>query len=437
MKFKIHRGTQEIGGSCVEVWTDTTRIVVDIGMPLVAKDGGEFNFNQHQNASVDDLIKQQVLPKIDGLYPNSEKKVDGILISHYHQDHHGFLQFADSSIPVHTGAATKTILDFSEWFFKADRLPNRLQTFENNQQTTIGDISFTPYIMDHSAFDAYGFLIETNGKRLFYSGDFRAHGRKEKTFYWFLKNAPKNVDFLLMEGTTIGRKETNFPSEIELEKEFQQVFSTTVGINLITTSAQNVDRLTTIYKACLRCNKTMVVDVYTAMVMKEVAKHNPKLPHISNSFPSIKVMYPLGLSNMIANKLGDKYLFQFKNSRISRQEISEQQGDVVFLLRPSMRRDLEHIPNLKAGSYIYSMWSGYLQKPDVKKFKESLESRGFSFHQIHTSGHADVKTLKQMVGAVEPKNLVPIHTFDGDDYQTIFKETNVFRAKDGDEIEVI
>jgi len=35
MKFKIHRGTKEIGGSCIEVWTETTRILVDFGMPLV------------------------------------------------------------------------------------------------------------------------------------------------------------------------------------------------------------------------------------------------------------------------------------------------------------------------------------------------------------------------------------------------------------------
>jgi len=35
MNFKIHRGTKEIGGSCVEIWTESTRIVVDFGMPLV------------------------------------------------------------------------------------------------------------------------------------------------------------------------------------------------------------------------------------------------------------------------------------------------------------------------------------------------------------------------------------------------------------------
>ncbi len=45
MKFKIHRGTKEIGGSCVEVWTDNTRILLDVGMPFVEKDGKDFESN--------------------------------------------------------------------------------------------------------------------------------------------------------------------------------------------------------------------------------------------------------------------------------------------------------------------------------------------------------------------------------------------------------
>ena len=35
MKFKIRRGTKEIGGSYVEVWTESTRILLDFGMTLV------------------------------------------------------------------------------------------------------------------------------------------------------------------------------------------------------------------------------------------------------------------------------------------------------------------------------------------------------------------------------------------------------------------
>jgi len=38
MKIIIHRGTHEIGGSCVEIQSKKSRILMDIGMPLVKKE---------------------------------------------------------------------------------------------------------------------------------------------------------------------------------------------------------------------------------------------------------------------------------------------------------------------------------------------------------------------------------------------------------------
>jgi ribonuclease J len=289
--------------------------------------------------------------------------------------------------------------------------------------------------MDHSAFDAYAFLIESNGKRLFYSGDFRGHGRKDKVFKWFLHNAPQNVDYLLMEGTTIGRKQQSFPTEKDLEETFIDIFNSKQEINLINTSAQNIDRLVTIYRACKRTNKLMVVDVYTAAIMKEMANF-ATIPFASPSFPEVKVMYPYFLSKMIADKIGKEFLYQFQPFKITKEEISEKRKDIVFLIRPSMKMDIDRIDKMENGNFIYSMWSGYLEQPKTKTFIEHLKLKGFSFHQVHTSGHADVETLKEMVTAMKPKNLVPIHTFDGDDYKDIFKDVNVKRATDKEKIEI-
>ena len=47
MKIIIHRGTHEIGGSCVEIQSKKSRILIDIGMPLVKKDGDRFNFKEY------------------------------------------------------------------------------------------------------------------------------------------------------------------------------------------------------------------------------------------------------------------------------------------------------------------------------------------------------------------------------------------------------
>lgn len=435
MNFKIHRGTQEIGGSCVEIWTDTTKIIVDIGMPLVVADGKEFNFKQYEKLSIEELVQQDILPDIEGLYENSTSKVDGILISHYHQDHHGFLQYANHSIPIYTGKATQDILEFSEAFFKGQKLSKQFQNFTKDKSFAIGDINIQPYWMDHSAFDAYAFLIESNGKKLFYSGDFRGHGRKGKVFQWFQHNAPKDVDYLLMEGTTIGRGRQAFLKEQDLEETFIEIFKSKNEINLINTSAQNIDRLVTIYRACKRSNKLMVVDIYTAAIMKEMAKH-ASIPYPSASFPEVKVMYPYFLSQMIADKLGKEFLYQFQPYKITKEEISDKRKDIVFLVRPSMKSDIVRIENLENGNFIYSMWSGYLEQYKTKAFVEYMNSKGFSFHQVHTSGHADIKTLEKMVKAINPKNLVPIHTFDGDEYQNLFTDVNVERLKDKEKIEI-
>ena len=56
MKFKIHRGTKEIGGSCVEVWTESTRILIDFGMPLVDEYGYDFNFYPYKDMTQQELL---------------------------------------------------------------------------------------------------------------------------------------------------------------------------------------------------------------------------------------------------------------------------------------------------------------------------------------------------------------------------------------------
>lgn len=59
MKLTIHRGTHEIGGSCIELEAKNTRIVLDIGMPLVDERGEQFNFRPYKRLSGPELIKRR------------------------------------------------------------------------------------------------------------------------------------------------------------------------------------------------------------------------------------------------------------------------------------------------------------------------------------------------------------------------------------------
>ena len=103
MIFRIHRGTHEIGGTCVEIQTDITRIIIDFGMPLVDSDGSEFDFKKYKDLSISELIKKKVLPDINGIYKDSEELLDAVLISHPHQDHYGFVNYIHEDLKYFLG----------------------------------------------------------------------------------------------------------------------------------------------------------------------------------------------------------------------------------------------------------------------------------------------------------------------------------------------
>lgn len=430
MNFKIHRGTKEIGGSCVEIWTDKTRILLDFGMPLVEKDGSQFDFNKYKALSPVDLVNQGILPDIKGLYDKMEQSIDAVIISHPHQDHFGLINFIHRDILFYLGEATHKIIGLNNIFTSQDIQLKNTSYFQRSTPFQIGDIKITPFWADHSAFDSYSFLVEANGKSIFYSGDFRSHGRKAGAFYWFTHNAPKNVNYLLLEGTSIGRSNKPFKTEPEIKNELYDVFKEKGKINLVYTSGQNIDRITSVFKACKSLEKTLVVDVYIAKVLKDLSKY-AGIPYPAESFKNIKVMFPYYTSKRLKNKGLEKILYQFKKYKITKEEISSQAKNIVMIVRNSMKKDLEKISGIDGGNLIYSLWEGYLKNRSTKIFIEYLINRKFKMYKIHTSGHADRNTLIKMAAVVNPEYIVPIHTFESKTYKTIFKQP-VVELNDGE-----
>ncbi len=429
VNFQIHRGTKEIGGSCIEIWTNSTRIAVDFGMPLVNPDKTKFNSRKIKKFSTSALVEKGVLPNIQNLYDNT--KNTSLIISHAHQDHYGLIRYLHKDCKVYLGKATQKIIETTNMFTNQDWVIPTTQHFKSGKRFSIGNIEITPYLMDHSAFDSYAFLIKANGKTIFYSGDFRTHGRKSKAFDWFSYNVEQNIDYLLLEGTNIGQIDKKFPTENEIERKFSNVFAKNKGINLIYASSQNIDRLVSIYKACKRTGKTLAVDFYTANILEELSKF-ATIPHPSKDFPEIKVFFPYRLSRMISNKGNKELLYNFKDYKITKKQIGEQFKNTVMIVRPSMLKDLEYIKNLKGGIFVYSMWNGYKKEKTTKEFIDFLINKGMTEKQIHTSGHADLDTLKKMVGILKPKNLVPIHTFEKNKYKKIFTEIQVLEINDNE-----
>lgn len=143
MKITIHRGSQEIGGTCIELATNQTSILLDLGAPL-----------------------SKTSRELDPMQLNA----DAVLISHPHQDHYGLIDKIDAKTPVYIGALGKSLIDATRIFIKHDLPRNNFKHFTHGNTFKIGDFVIIPYLVDHSAVDAYAFLIEAEGKRIFYEG---------------------------------------------------------------------------------------------------------------------------------------------------------------------------------------------------------------------------------------------------------------------------
>src|SRR5262249_28136402 len=142
-----------------------------------------------------------------------------------------------------------------------------------------------------SAFDAYSLLVECKGRRLLYTGDMRAHGRKARLFDRLLEAPPSNVDLLMMEGTQIGHRSEGTergPSERDVEEACVDVLRSTSGIVLARSSPQTIDRLVTMYRAALRSGRDLVIDLYGAAVA--AATGCPNVPQAG--WPRVRVYLP-------------------------------------------------------------------------------------------------------------------------------------------------
>jgi ribonuclease J len=413
MNLKILRGTKEIGGTVVELSTATTSILLDIGLPLSA-----------DSIHID----------IKALKP------DAVFISHPHQDHFGLIDELLSVVPVYIGELGKNLIDATKLFLGRELNSNNFHFISNRRKVSVGDFTITPYLVDHSAVDAYAFLIEAEGKRVFYSGDFRAHGRKSVLFDRLITKPPKDVDVFLMEGTMIKRSNNDFSSEIAVEEKIVEIIRDQRNISFLISSSQNIDRIVSAYNACLKTRKKLVVDFYTAWVLEKVKSVSQSVPNID--WDHVRLYADYRPDQIIKTNLD--YFGDFRKrayaSRVTKEELQSNPSDYLVISKMSkfkimdLYKDSEFPVNV-----IYSQWLGYLTYSNddyygseaIAAYRENPE---VNFVYAHTSGHAVLNDLKRLADAVKPKLLIPIHTEYGSDFENHF--SNILLLDDNTNIEV-
>lgn len=326
----IHRGARQIGGSVIELRTETTRIFLDMGSPLPGPEESG----------------AEAVLSIPGVTQPGEP-CQGVFFTHTHGDHMGQIGHILPTVPLFLGEASREVarilyrrlsrcagLDVQPVLSALERA----HTFQPGRTLTIGNIRITPLLVDHSAFDAYMFLLESDGVRLLYTGDFRNHGPRGKALLPVLRRYVGQVDWLICEGTTLSRPQGRVLTEWELGSRARAVMQAHRHVFVLCAST-NIDRIATLAH-CAPRGRPVICDGY----QKEILNCVEKLSGSKSGFYRFDRVIPYFAGNYKLRKWMEEagFLSFVRVNRQFRAWMDSYRGDGVLL---------------------YSMWEGYRSGP--------------------------------------------------------------------------
>ena len=429
--IRIYRGTNQIGGIVTEIRKDDHRILIDFGANLPGS---------KEDATKDEEIVRRMFGE-----ESDPVKTSAVLFTHYHGDHVGLKRYIPDDIPMYVGSTARDIMRViaeSVDFVKKKNgrteeieLPiiNKMKSYwKIGKSRDFTGIGVTPLVCDHSALDSYMFIIELNGKRILYTGDFRDHGIPgEKTFEKLIREKVGKIDILITEGTMVSRfeeeKNNTVRTEDELGTEAAKIFASHHE-NVVLVSSTNMDSVMEFYHA-VPDDKAFLCDTYQARIIKIAISARYKYFRKYRYKKQIYVLCPHEydgyMNDLLAYRIPETDYCPFS---MARPDIYLKKG-FVMLARPNRNPNVdigrfeERMLDMKDPYITYSMWNGYLkggkaEDPAVVRFMDGYMDEKH-MEELHTSGHAYVETLKKLMDMTEPGVIIPMHTEDAKAFKQV------------------
>lgn len=387
MNIVVHRGTHQIGGSAIEISTESTRIILDFGNEL----------------TLDEMYTPNKLD-IDGVtkgIPNC----DGIVISHYHMDHLGQLTSTIPEVPLYMGELGKEIALIGAEYQDKDLYLRLLgaNIFRGGEAFTIGDIRIRPLVIDHSAADSYMFVIEAEGKRVLYTGDFRMHGLRHHVLEKLVKTYIGEIDVLITEGTSLSRATEDCISELAVLDDISSYIQDGKYV-FVMCSSTNIDRIMGIWQN-MPSDKVLICDAYQKKILDTV---------INNVYYESS-LYRRHTSPLVLDK-GKYPKYYMDNGFVSLVRATE---NYISHIQEFPKDDVR---------IIYSMWTGYIE--ENLALNNLLDT--YPSYICHASGHVSKNDLVRFIDLVNPDVIIPVHTDSPEKLEELVPERNVYIIDDNE-----
>ncbi len=418
VRFTPLGGLGEIGGNMAVLETETTAIVIDVGM----------SFPDETMHGVDILV-----PDFSYLHAIKEK-IKAIVITHGHEDHIGAMPylFKELQFPVY---GTPLALAMIENKFNEHGLGAHSKHFNYvtlREQYTIGDMQIEWLHNTHSIIDACSLAIETPAGILMHTADFKIDHTPVDDYTMDLRRyayyGEKGV-LCLFSDSTNAHNPGFTKSEKVVGKTFDTLFDLAKGRVIMSTFSSNVHR---IYQA-----------------MQRGVAQGRKICVIGRSMErNVETNRALGFVD-----IEDKHFIEVHEvPKYADHEVlvvtTGSQGETMAALNRMATDEHRHIKLKPTDTVIISASAIPGNEASVSGLMNKLMKAGVTvrykeFGDIHVSGHAAQEEQKLILRLIQPKFFLPVHG----EYNHIAQhaktavacgvdERNILLMSDGDQVEI-
>ena len=406
----LYDGVDQIGGNKFLIQDHGTKIFLDFGMSF----GSRSKFYDPpflSPRSCNGLLELGVLPKVNGTYrfDDSETEIDGVILSHAHLDHSGYISFLKRDIPVYCGETTATILKgLSEMrapSFEQDFSDIEFRTFRTGDKVKIGSLELEPIHVDHSVAGAYGFNIHTSSGTLAYTGDLRVHGTKNSMTEDFRNRLAEDPpDLMLCEGTnTTG---ATVSTEAEVASKLDAITRSARGLVMADFSRTDIDRLRSFIQAASNNGRKLAISMRQAYLLS-LLKNDPHL-----DVPDI------GGEDILIFRKNKKRYMKWEQTLLNLPNITDSslvaamQNKVVLAASFYDFEELIEIDPVAGSVFVLSTSEPFNEEMqiDFDRLTAWLDHYGVPQYHVHVSGHIMPLQLREMLEQISPKKVYPIHT---------------------------